>query len=169
MLKVERLIFWTQYSTIATTIRTVGVFCLPKIYSNRSALILVVSITGHYGINSAILGIVGLDNLKGKVHHGGTFCFRNLSGGELIQAGLLCIRGHSLHMQMRIEQLNGFRYKLKREPMVLAVKNEAVHFIHVFRLFCFIVHRRCLHTLCNPWSLAVHFSFLFVSIKHHSE
>jgi len=46
MLKVERLIFWTQYSTIATKIRTVGVFCLPKIYSNRSVGLRTVRLTG---------------------------------------------------------------------------------------------------------------------------
>lgn len=34
-----------------------------------------VSITGHGGINSSILGIVGLDNLKAKVHHGGVIPF----------------------------------------------------------------------------------------------
>jgi hypothetical protein len=84
ILTIERLIFWTQYSTIATTIRTVGVFYLPKIYSNHSTLIIVVSITGHGGINFAILSIVGLADLKDKVHHGGTLCFCNLSGGELI-------------------------------------------------------------------------------------
>ena len=58
------------------------VFYFPKFYSNHSALILVVSITGHGGINSAILGIVGLDDLEKKVHHGGTLCFCNLSGGN---------------------------------------------------------------------------------------
>lgn len=67
-------------------------FLSPKIYSNHSALILVVSITGHGGINSAILGIVGLDDLKKKVHHGGTLCFLTFLVGNSFRPDF-CVLG----------------------------------------------------------------------------